>query len=95
MAIFSPVFDHDQNILNIDHNNLFLGVISISKNFLQRTLVFNVIEVRNKHTIDKSLVPVIDEKDLEEKFIKGGGPGGSKVNKAVNCVQLIHKPTGD
>lgn len=36
----------------------------------------------------------LNEDDMEEKFIKGSGPGGQKVNKSNNCVQLIHKPTG-
>ncbi|CAH3107913.1 unnamed protein product [Pocillopora meandrina] len=36
----------------------------------------------------------LSEDDLEEKFIKGWGPGGQKVNKSSNCVQLLHKPTG-
>lgn len=48
----------------------------------------------SKRSIDKSKVPKLDEFDLEEKFISGGGPGGQKVNKAVNCCQLRHKPTG-
>lgn len=37
---------------------------------------------------------VLDEKDLEEKFIKGSGPGGQAINKRVNCVDLRHIPTG-
>eukprot|EP00842_Homolaphlyctis_polyrhiza_P003376 jgi/Hompol1/4039/HPOL_003461-RA len=32
--------------------------------------------------------------DLEEKFVKGGGPGGQKINKARSSVQLRHLPTG-
>lgn len=36
----------------------------------------------------------LNEEDMEEKFIKGSGPGGQSVNKSSNCVQLIHKPTG-
>lgn len=36
----------------------------------------------------------LNEDDLQENFIKGSGPGGQKVNKSSNCVQLIHKPTG-
>lgn len=36
----------------------------------------------------------LSEDDLEENFIKGWGPGGQKVNKSSNCVQLLHKPTG-
>lgn len=44
--------------------------------------------------IDYSRVPVLDEKDLEEGFVKGGGPGGQKVNKSTNCVYIKHLPTG-
>lgn len=47
-----------------------------------------------KQTIDRSKVPVINENDLEEMFVKGSGPGGSAVNKNSNCVVLKHKPTG-
>ena len=36
----------------------------------------------------------INEADLDEVFISGSGPGGQSVNKAVNCCQLKHKPTG-
>ena len=38
--------------------------------------------------------PPLNEEELEESFIKGGGPGGQKINKSVNCCQLKHKPTG-
>ncbi|GJQ09283.1 hypothetical protein GpartN1_g1074.t1 [Galdieria partita] len=34
------------------------------------------------------------EHDLEEKFIRGGGPGGQSINKTESCVVLVHKPTG-
>lgn len=30
----------------------------------------------------------IDPKAIEERFIKGGGKGGQKINKTANCVQL-------
>jgi peptide chain release factor len=36
----------------------------------------------------------INESDLIEKFILGGGPGGQSVNKTRNCVQLTHLPSG-
>jgi protein subunit release factor B len=32
--------------------------------------------------------------DLQEKFVRGSGKGGQKVNKTNNCVQLTHLPTG-
>lgn len=36
----------------------------------------------------------IKEKDLVEKFIKGGGKGGQKINKTASCVYLKHIPSG-
>ena len=34
------------------------------------------------------------EEDIDEKFIRSGGKGGQKVNKASTCVYLKHRPTG-
>jgi protein subunit release factor B len=36
----------------------------------------------------------LDEADLAESFVKGGGPGGQKINKVRSAVQLLHVPTG-
>jgi protein subunit release factor B len=36
----------------------------------------------------------LQESDLDEKFVRGSGKGGQKVNKTNNCVQLIHRPSG-
>ena len=36
----------------------------------------------------------IAEADLQEWFIRGGGPGGQKTNKTSSTVCLRHKPTG-
>ncbi|KAG8818669.1 hypothetical protein FRC19_010409 [Serendipita sp. 401] len=36
----------------------------------------------------------LNEDDLEEKFVKGGGPGGQCINKRSTNVDLLHKPTG-
>ena len=32
--------------------------------------------------------------DVEERFVRGGGPGGQKINKTSSTVCLRHKPTG-
>eukprot|EP00079_Xenopus_tropicalis_P029247 XP_012824508.1 PREDICTED: probable peptide chain release factor C12orf65 homolog, mitochondrial [Xenopus tropicalis] len=36
----------------------------------------------------------LDEKDLEEQFVRGHGPGGQATNKTSNCVVLKHIPSG-
>ena len=36
----------------------------------------------------------LDEKDITEKFIRGSGKGGQKINKTSSRVQLVHVPTG-
>ena len=36
----------------------------------------------------------IHEEDLVEKFIRGTGHGGQKINKTSSCVYLKHLPTG-
>jgi protein subunit release factor B len=32
--------------------------------------------------------------DVEERFIRGSGHGGQKINKTSSCVCLRHSPTG-
>jgi protein subunit release factor B len=32
--------------------------------------------------------------DVEERFIRGAGPGGQKINKTSSTVWLQHRPTG-
>ncbi len=34
------------------------------------------------------------EEDIIEKFIRGSGSGGQKINTSANCVWLKHEPTG-
>ncbi|VFV23670.1 probable peptide chain release [Lynx pardinus] len=41
-----------------------------------------------------ALLPPLDERDLEEQFVKGHGPGGQATNKTSNCVVLKHLPSG-
>ena len=36
----------------------------------------------------------IEEKDIEEKFIRSSGPGGQHVNKTASCVYLKYIPGG-
>jgi protein subunit release factor B len=36
----------------------------------------------------------IDPALIEEQFVRGGGPGGTKINKTSNCVLLHYPPLG-
>ena len=44
--------------------------------------------------IQKALELGVRTEDVEERFIRGGGHGGQKINKTSSMVQLIHRPTG-
>ena len=36
----------------------------------------------------------VRDEDLVETFVRGGGPGGQKINKTSSCVCLRHLPSG-
>ncbi len=36
----------------------------------------------------------LQEKDIEESFVRSSGAGGQHVNKTSTCVQIFHRPTG-
>lgn len=44
--------------------------------------------------LEKAVKLHVDAADIEEKFIRGSGAGGQKVNKTASTVWLKHLPTG-
>jgi protein subunit release factor B len=36
----------------------------------------------------------VDPRDIEERFVRGTGPGGQKINKTSSTIWLQHRPTG-
>ena len=36
----------------------------------------------------------VEERELEERFVRSSGPGGQRVNKVSTCVVLRHRPSG-
>ncbi|XP_045475497.1 mitochondrial translation release factor in rescue [Harmonia axyridis] len=50
--------------------------------------------LRFRAKIDYSRVPILKKEELEEKFVRGSGPGGQKINKTSSAVCLKHIPTG-
>ena len=55
---------------------------------------FAVSEEKNRWLRAKMETLGIQEKDIDEKFIRSAGRGGQKVNKTSSCVYLKHIPTG-
>jgi len=44
--------------------------------------------------LEKAAMLHVEAEDVEEKFVRGSGAGGQKINKTANCVWLKHLPTG-
>jgi len=74
--------------------SLLYKTLPLNTNSVKSIREISLTLFNRKQTIDRSKVPIINENDLEEMFVKGSGPGGSAVNKNSNCVVLKHKPTG-
>ena len=56
--------------------------------------IYPVSEKTEQGLQNKMIRFCIREEDLEESFVRSGGPGGQNVNKVSTCVVLRHKPTG-
>jgi protein subunit release factor B len=56
--------------------------------------LFPVSTEKEAQLIQRMAALGIRENDLQEWFIRGGGPGGQKTNKTSSTVCLRHKPTG-
>jgi protein subunit release factor B len=56
--------------------------------------MFNVAEEKERRLRERMAGLGIREEDLEERFARGGGPGGQKINKTSVVVRLRHRPTG-
>jgi protein subunit release factor B len=57
-------------------------------------VIFPVSEEKSRWLRERMKALGIDEKDIEEKFVRSSGRGGQKVNKTSTCVCLRHIPTG-
>lgn len=55
---------------------------------------FGVTEKKQNELLARMQACGLAESDLDEQFVRSGGPGGQKVNRTATCVQLKHKPTG-
>jgi len=55
---------------------------------------FPVSDEKNRWLQERMQALGIEEREIEEKFIRSSGRGGQKVNKTSTCVYLRHVPTG-
>lgn len=55
---------------------------------------FGVTSKKESELLMRMATCGIEEKDLEEKFIRSGGPGGQHVNRSATCVYIRHSVTG-
>ena len=54
---------------------------------------FGVSEEKERQLLARMARLGIREADLEERFIRGSGAGGQKINKTSSCVCLLHRPS--
>ncbi len=55
---------------------------------------FGVTPQKAQQLVERMEALGIREGDLEESFIRAGGPGGQHANKTSTAVRLLHAPTG-
>ncbi len=46
------------------------------------------------HILEKMAAAGLRAEDVDERFVRGTGPGGQKINKVSSTVWLRHRPTG-
>lgn len=56
--------------------------------------LFNIRPEKEAQLVARMASLGIRETDIEEKFVKGSGAGGQKINKTSSCVYLLHRPSG-
>jgi len=56
--------------------------------------LFGVTLEKERELRERMAAAGLREEDLEESFIRSGGPGGQKVNRSATCVRLLHRPSG-
>ena len=55
---------------------------------------FGITERKKAELVQRMQKCNLNEKDIEEKFVRSSGAGGQKVNKSATCVHLKHIPSG-
>mmetsp|Transcript_26752 Transcript_26752/g.55049 ORF Transcript_26752/g.55049 Transcript_26752/m.55049 type:complete len:210 (+) Transcript_26752:93-722(+) len=96
---------NDENYDIVTFLYLFSDLVALMPKENSREVILKEIEavinrtIRSDETLKKNAnrntpaLPELKESELEEKFVKGSGAGGQKINKTSNKVILVHIPT--
>jgi protein subunit release factor B len=57
--------------------------------------LFNVTPEKEADLFRRLAALQVREADLVERFVRGSGSGGQKINKTSSCVYLLHVPSGE
>ena len=86
-------FLSSSTIINEPDNNIKSDILAKNDIILKKSN-----SIKKDNTLDENvkvkLKITLLEKDLDEKFVRGSGNGGQKINTTSNRVQLTHIPTG-
>lgn len=90
----------------IDHRNVSCligsldgaGVIFYTLNILYYKASISQFSMDFPVKLSSNMLKIATElriapEDIEEHAVRGGGPGGQKINKTNSCIELHHKPT--
>jgi len=84
--------------LRLTYNEMKATKSDPTKNIIkilgERMAVFGVSKEKEEALQKRMESLGIQERDIEEKFVRSSGKGGQKVNKTSTCVYLKHVPTG-
>ena len=98
---FQSAFTATPSVSELDALNLLSDLVSLlPEEDIREPIINHIIEnmkgisltYENQEKVTKTL-PDLNEDDLNEKFVRGSGPGGQKINKTASRVILVHLPT--
>lgn len=55
---------------------------------------YGVTQAKEQELVERMRACGLLESDIDEHFVRSGGPGGQSVNRTASCVYLRHRPTG-
>lgn len=90
----SDGLDHQENTNSLKVDTLYSPFLKQQASRVTLIAKSDVSKKKRKQELNSKIPIVLHKEEIEEKFVRGSGPGGQSVNKSNNCVQLLHLPTG-